>query len=56
MTLRKGDEVEIKASVIALRTFRNSETPYLRTLARSVYKVGAEQPWPAKIEQPLAVH
>src|ERR1700730_1063533 len=40
MTLRKGDEVEIKASVIALRTFRESETPYLRTLARSVHKVG----------------
>jgi len=56
MTLRKGDEVEIKASVMRLGTFRKSETPYLRALARPVRKVGDEHPWPAKIEQPHAVH
>jgi hypothetical protein len=52
LTLRKGDEVEIKASVMTLGTFRKSETPYLCVFARSVRKVGAEQSWPAKIEQP----
>jgi hypothetical protein len=59
MTLRKGDEVEIKASVIVLGTLKSgsySEQPYLHTLAHSVHQVGAEQPWPAKIEQPRAVH
>jgi len=39
MTLRQGDEVEIKASVTALGTVKSggySGQPYLRTLARSV--------------------
>jgi hypothetical protein len=56
LTLRKGDEVEIKASVMTLGTFRKSETPYLRVTARSVHKIGDEHPWPAEIEHPHAVH
>jgi hypothetical protein len=56
LTLRKGDEVEIKASVMTLGTFRKSETPYLRVFARFVHKVGDEHSWPAKIERLPAVH
>jgi hypothetical protein len=47
MTLRKGDEVEIKASVMFLGTLKSgrySGQRYLNTLARYVRKVGAEQP------------